>query len=119
MSVLSSASRRGPVDMPFGAWSNGLPALAWVPLLDLDRCHGYAVLEALRGAGVAACLAASGPAARAVAGGEPDRVRLWVDVPRRAVAEDVLLGLLPRLRRPTDGASRRGPEGRTAGRGPR
>lgn len=106
-SVNVPAARRGhgPPDVPFGAWSNGLPALAWAPLLDLDERHGPDVLEALRDAGVPACVAPGGPVSRTLAPGAGPMVRLWVDVPRRAVAEDVLLRLMPRLRL-TDGRPR-------------
>jgi hypothetical protein len=104
--------------MPFGAWSNGLPAVALVPLVDLDERHAPVVLEALRAAGVAACIAPSRPTGRTPAPGAEETARLWVDVPGRAIAEDLLLRLLPRLRL-TETASPRARKRRRAGPGRR
>jgi hypothetical protein len=90
---------------PPAARGNGLAAVSWVPLLDLDEGKAQAVLEALRVAGVAACVARRPGRLRQRA--RRETVRVWVDVPGRTRAEDVLRGLLTRDP-PASGASRAG-----------
>ena len=81
---------------PFGARTNGLPGLSWVPLLDLDPNDANAALEALREVRVAACVAPQpAPARSRLRRDARPILRLWVDVTGRAVAEDLLRALLP------------------------
>ena len=76
---------------PFGARGNGLPAISWVPVADLDPDLTAPVLAALRGAGIPACVAPYGRAIRWRHRG----MRLWVDVPGYSRAGDLLARLLP------------------------
>jgi hypothetical protein len=81
---------------PFGAVGNGLPAQSWVPLLDLPSGTPgrrlASLLLALRDAGVPACAApATGTAVQ-----RRRPWRIWVDVPSRTRAEDVLRHLFGR-----------------------
>lgn len=76
---------------PFAAHGNGLRAVSWVPLAQIDEQNADTILLALADARVPACTA---PAHRT----HPDGVLLlWVDVPARTRAEDVLRALLPAL----------------------
>lgn len=72
---------------PFGARTNGLTALSWVPLVDVTPALAGPLLTALYEHGIPACTRA--PNAR-LGGRRRSRVqRVWVDVVDRARAEDI------------------------------
>jgi hypothetical protein len=81
----------GPGQLPYGGYGNGLTAKAYAPFLDPDPTRTRILLLALRRAGVAAYAARQHRWRRT-----HPVVRVWVDVARRPIAEEVVRTELPR-----------------------
>src|SRR4051812_17718498 len=92
-----------------GRRNNGLDAVLWSPLRDVDPRIGEHLLDVLSAAGIAAYLEPSadiGPYTRTVFLPSPPSDRLFVDRSRRAEARALVDGQVPQA---VDGERARGP----------
>jgi hypothetical protein len=78
---------------PFGARSNGLRAVSWVPAFEVrDERIAHEYLFALRDAGIAGCVRHNRPLR------SEKRIQIWVDAVAWSAAEDVGRSVLSRAR---------------------
>lgn len=86
--------------LPSSGYGNGLDALSWAPILEVDARIVTILLAELGRAGVpayAAARAGATPESRRFPHRDWPAYRLWVASTSYAAAEDVLMGVLPRV----------------------